>query len=261
MAFVFGSYAKGQEMSESDLDVAVYFRPQGRSLEWEEIREYEGEDLIWSDVERLMGLKTDLIILNRAAATLAYSVLQEGIPIVIKDHSLYLRFLLMISEAAQYFREFTREFWQIKQRSLSLSETDKDRLIRIADFLEMELKDQSQFTNLQQSNFEKDATLRRNVERWVENIVNASIDLAKILLAGEKKKIPETYRQIMESLSSLENFPIDLTQRLGEFTKLRNILAHEYLDIRFQQIQKFLHEGIPHYKILLVFIKNVLKAS
>ena len=36
MAFLFGSFAKGQEIYDSDVDVAVYFKPKTKAIEWEE---------------------------------------------------------------------------------------------------------------------------------------------------------------------------------------------------------------------------------
>ena len=72
-------------------------------------------------------------------------------PVVIKDLSLYWGLFLAVSSAAEDFRKFTREFLEIKQRSRSLSEVDRDHLRRISDSL-------------------SDSSRRRNVERWVENI-------------------------------------------------------------------------------------------
>jgi uncharacterized protein YutE (UPF0331/DUF86 family)/predicted nucleotidyltransferase len=260
MAFVFGSYAKKQQTSESDFDVAVYFKPDDNAheLEWETTKIYPGEDKMWGDIERIVGQRTDFVVMNRAPSTLAYSIMQDGFPIIIKDRAFYLRFFLMISSAAEYFRDFARDFWEIKQRSASLSEIDKDRLIRIADFLNAEIKDYGKFAGLEQKAYQSDASLRRNVERWVENIVNSAIDIAKILLASEKKKIPQTYRETMQELTLLDGFKDDTAEALAGFAKLRNILAHEYLDIRFAQIKKFIQESETVYKELLIFVKNSL---
>ena len=85
MVFVFGSYAKNREMSESDFDIAIYFQPIGSELEWEETKRYDSEDAIWGDVERIVGIKTDLVVLNRAPATLAASIISEGAPIIIEN--------------------------------------------------------------------------------------------------------------------------------------------------------------------------------
>lgn len=259
MAFVFGSYAKGKEIIESDIDIAVYFKPDSRELEWEENKNYEREDEIWGRIERITGLKTDFIVLNRAPSMLAFSVIQTGKPIIIKDYTLYLRFLLTISSAADYFQEFTRDFWEIKQRSQSLSDIDKARLIRIVDFLESELKYYPDFKNLTQAVYESNPATRRNIERWAENIVNSSIDAAKIILASEKRPIPQTYRQIIEDLGLLKDFNPQTAQKLANFSKLRNILAHEYLDIRFNQINRFIQESEQAYQELVEFIKQFVR--
>jgi uncharacterized protein YutE (UPF0331/DUF86 family)/predicted nucleotidyltransferase len=256
MAFLFGSYATGRFMPESDLDIAVYFKPEGREVEWEETGSYGEEDQIWRDLERIAGVDTDLVVLNRAPATLAASILGEGIPIVIKNRALYLRLFLQVSEAAESFREFTRDFWAIKQRSASLTDADRGRLIRIADFLEAELRDLPGFADLDKATYENDPAVRRNVERWVENIVNACIEIAKILLAADRKRIPQTYREALEELAFLDGFDREAAVRLSGFAKLRNILAHEYIDIRFLQIRKFILESEPAYRALLGFVKT-----
>lgn len=171
---------------------------------------------------------------------------------------MYLRFLLIISSAAEYFKEFVHEFWKIKQRSLSISEDDKIRLIRILDFLETEIRDYYEFSTITQQVYESDNALRRNVERWVENIVNSSIDIAKIVLASEKKRIPQTYREILWEMSLFSDFPQETAESLAKFAKMRNILAHEYLDIRFRQIRQFIDESENSYRKLIDFVKKFI---
>jgi len=125
MAFIFGSRAKGQETSESDADVAVYFKPASGYLEFEKSVEYKDENKIWGDVEKILGISTDLVVLNRAPATIADSIIREGEPIIIKNQKIYLDFLLRATSDATDFREFVKDFWEIKQRSRSLSPQDK----------------------------------------------------------------------------------------------------------------------------------------
>lgn len=258
MAFIFGSQANNLAMAESDADIAVYFKPASQELEWEEERTYPNEDQIWSDVEKIIGLRTDLVVLNRAPAALASSVVEGGEPIIIKDERLYRRFWLAVSAAAEDFRDFVTDFWHIKEHSQSLSSVDKERLMRTVDFLEAELGDGVSFKNLTRKTYETDAALRRNVERWAENIVNASIDIAKIILASEKKRLPQTYREILEELAQLENFDEGNAQVLAKFSKLRNILAHEYLDIRFNHIRDFIREYARPYRAIVDFVKGKL---
>jgi len=261
MAFIFGSCAKGHETIESDIDIAVYFYPETSELEWEETVSYEGEDEIWNEVEKITRIKTDMVVLNRAPSTLAYSILQEGFPIIIKDHSLHLRFYLLISAAAEDFRNLVKDFWKIKNRSSSLTEIDRDHLIRILDFLESELADYEEFSKIDRKLYLTASATRRNVERWIENIVNSSIDIAKILLASDGRKIPQTYREILQNLSLFRNFNCKTAEKLAGFSKLRNILAHEYVDIRYRQIENFIQNGEMVYKELESFVRTYLEET
>ncbi|MBN2038723.1 MAG: DUF86 domain-containing protein [Spirochaetes bacterium] len=258
MAFIFGSYSRHNETSESDFDIAIYFSPEENKIEWEEEKIYPYEDIIWTDLEKITGINTDLIVLNRAPSNLAYSVIQDGIPIIIKDYAYYLRFFLCISSAAEDFRDYIADYWKIKQRSKSISEIDRIRLIKTIDFMETELKDYDLFKDITDKDYNTDAYKRRNIERWVENIINSSIDIAKILLASEGHKMPQTYRLVLNNLSDLDDFDADIGQKLSKNAKLRNILALEYLDIRFRQIKDYLIESDTIYSYLIEYTKRKL---
>lgn len=261
MAFVFGSYAKNRQNTESDIDVAAYFTTVGSEINVEENIFFESEDEVWGDIEKIVGIRTDFLVLNRASASVAWSAINEGIPIVVKNRDLYLRFLLRASRAAEDWRETVRDFLKIKERSRSLSDTDRARLTKIIDFFESELADYDTFAAFSEKEYRTDAAGRRNIERWAENLVNASIDIAKIILASQKKNIPDTYREMLRELSFSENFSEESAEKLSSFVKLRNVLAHEYLDVRFYHIKKFTGEAKNVYGDLLLFAKNFLSAG
>lgn len=115
MAFLFGSWAKGYEGMESDVDIAVYFKPKANILEWQEPVYYERENRIWLDLERIIGKEVDLLVLNRAPATVADNA-SKGIPIIIKDRNLYMDFLFRITSEAADFREWVDDFWRLKEK-------------------------------------------------------------------------------------------------------------------------------------------------
>ena len=115
MVFLFGSHAKRMTHRGSDVDVAVYLRPRGNSLEYEEFdAKYDAEDEIWLDMERLLMKNVDLIVLNRARSSIANSAIQ-GRPIIIKDRVLYLDFMLRVTSEAEDYREMVEDYWKIKQ--------------------------------------------------------------------------------------------------------------------------------------------------
>ncbi|MFH1956715.1 MAG: HepT-like ribonuclease domain-containing protein [Patescibacteria group bacterium] len=260
MAFVFGSQAKKSARAGSDWDIAVYFKPESGRLECEEEVFYKQEAVVWNDLESILKCPVDLIILNRAPATLAFPIINKGEPIIIKNKSVYLKFLLAISSLAIDFRQFMRDFRTIKARSRSLNIEDKDNLIKLLDFIETELNDFDKYKNLDFATYTNNREKKRSVERWVENIVNASIDIAKILLASEKKQLPDTYGDILKLLVSMPNFSEEISNKLAFFVGLRNLMAHEYLDLRFSQIQEFIKE-VKIYRYLIEYTDNFLKKN
>ena len=261
MAFLFGSFAKGQAVYDSDVDIAVYFKPEKQKIELEEDKIYPGENQIWEDVEKIIKRNVDLVILNKARPLVAFDVLQTGMPIIIKNRSLYWNFYSLIHSSALDFMEFSQDYRLVKERSNSLSETDKERLARLTEFLEEEVKSYEDFKNLEWKEYSLNRHIKRDVEHWLENIVNASIDTVKIVLASEKLPRPETYKDTMKSLEVIRGeFDKKTAEKLSELTSLRNIITHEYLDIRWRQIQEFIKTSRPSYEYLIEFVKkNYLK--
>ena len=135
----------------------------------------------------------------------------------------------------------------------------KYRLIKHITFLENELNDYEIFKALSWDEYNKDRSRRRDVERWIENIVNSSIDISKIILFSEKKTLPDTYKDIIAFLALLPDFNEDNVKKLAECVKLRNIISHEYLDIKWLPIKRFISESKPLYEDFLKQVKDYLE--
>ena len=115
MSFIFGSWAKDQEGLESDLDIAVYFKPKTNILEWQADSYFETEKKIWLEIEKIVKREVDFLVLNRAPATVADAALR-GIPVVIKDRKSYMDFLLRVTSEAMDFRQWVDGYWKLKER-------------------------------------------------------------------------------------------------------------------------------------------------
>lgn len=137
-----------------------------------------------------------------------------------------------------------------------LAPADKDRLLRYLDFLDSELNDFSKFSKTDWKTYNTNRDLRRNIERWIENLINCSIDLAKVLLLVEEQKIPQTYKDILKELGTTPYFDEAFGESLARWAVLRNILAHEYLDIRWKTIKGFLNSAEPLFRRLSDTIKT-----
>jgi len=258
MAFLFGSQATGQSGAESDTDVAVYFWPRvKRDLEWEEDKSYPAHDDIWSAVERISPTPvTDVVVLNRATAIVAANIVENGVPLVIKDRDLLWRFWLAVTDAAEEFRQIKEDWRATRKRSRSLSDYDRERLRDRLEFMETELSDLEKFSDLTYQQYLADRDRRRNVERWVENIVNASIDIAKTLLASERRETPMRYADVLLALGGLPHFQVAAAKQMALFAKTRNWLAHEYLDMSFDRIRQFVTIAGDTYPHLIDFARK-----
>jgi uncharacterized protein YutE (UPF0331/DUF86 family) len=131
-------------------------------------------------------------------------------------------------------------------------------LIRILDFIDMELGAQDQFADMTRAASLGDGNLRRNVERWAENLVSASIDVAKIVLASQRMPMPQTYRETLASLGAVSAFA-DFSDELASFAAVRNLLAHEYLNLRFPELQRIVDRAQSLYGELVNATRQWLK--
>ena len=135
----------------------------------------------------------------------------------------------------------------------------QQRLLRHLDFLEIEIKDYAKFENLKQNDYVSDIDKRRNVEKWIENIINSSIDISKIVLTLEGINLPDNYKGIVASISAVKDFSKVESEVLSQWVKFRNIVVHEYLDIRWPSIRKFIDQTEPYYRCLLEKAKEYLE--
>lgn len=219
--FLFGSAAAGRLRSDSDLDVALYQESMGM-LEIEAERELEQEADIQIAMERATQRNVELLNLNRAPATVCAAALVTGHPVLMRDAAFHSRYFLAVTAVASDFLP--------------------TRLQRNLDFIETELEDRGQFRGVTLERYRADRNLRRNLDRWVEMLINAALDVGKVVLASERRPVPYTYGQILTELESVESFS-DLAGQLRPFAALRNVLAHEYLELRFNRVAHFANTG------------------
>lgn len=244
MAFLFGSQMEGRIHSGSDWDLAVYFNPlrNGR-IEWEEHGHEYPERETREEISDILKVdNVDLIVLNRVPAVVADTAIR-GLPLVIKDHNLWLEFMLRVTGAAEDFREFARDYSKIYQRSLSLTRQDAYSLDRRLMFIDDEWGVFIDYINLTWQEYQSDRARQRIVERSIEKLMNAVIDISKMVLASEKRPIPESSREVVLQTGLIKPFSTELTEKLSKWVGLRNILAHEYLDYRWKEISEFLREA------------------
>ena len=140
-----------------------------------------------------------------------------------------------------------------------MKEEAKVRLIKHIGFLEEELKDYVLFRQVTWKDYKANRSTRRDLERWIENIINSSIDIAKVILSSEEISLSDTYREVILSLSLVKGFDSKEAEELSKWVRFRNIISHEYLDIKWASIKRFIGETESLYKRFLNNVKEYVK--
>ena len=260
MAFLFGSRAKGETNihESSDWDVAVYFKPEGGRIE----RDAQKRDFseirrnMWSELSGILETDgIDIVVLNQAHAPIAAAAI-NGAPLVIKSRRIYVEFMLIVIKEAYDFYQTAHHYYEIFSRSASLNEEDAVSLERRLAFLEAELGSLPKYKGISWQQYQSDDEKRKILEKTIENLVNATIDASQIVLASSRKPIPHSYRGILLEAASELAFSEKESQTFSGGAEVRNILAHEYLDYRWKDIQWFLENVAP---LLPAFINEIKK--
>ncbi|NIM11745.1 MAG: DUF86 domain-containing protein [Candidatus Aminicenantes bacterium] len=142
-----------------------------------------------------------------------------------------------------------------------MTQESEDRFIRHLNFLEEELKDYTKFKKLTREEYLKKRDKRRNVERWVENLINSTVDICRMILNIEGMAVPDTYRATVSMISTVGGLEEVGADKLSKWVRFRNIVAHEYLDIKWNSIKKFIDETETLYKNFVVIIKQYVKSK
>lgn len=137
---------------------------------------------------------------------------------------------------------------------------DKSKLIPYVDYIEKEFQFLSGYEReVDWKVYESQRSKRLEVERWVESLINATLDISKILLSAMEKEIPETSREVLFRIGSHIYDQEEETETFSELAKIRNTLAHRYLDLKWGDIKRFLQIAPQLYPPFLNYIKREIE--
>lgn len=138
-----------------------------------------------------------------------------------------------------------------------MNQTDKTKLIPHIRFIEKEMEFLEIYKreidwNVYQSQREK----RLEVERWTECVINAVLDTSKMLFSINREDVPETSRDLLFKIGAYIYKKEEDALSFSELARIRNTLAHRYLDLKWNDIKRFLQIA-P--ELLPAFLDHVKK--
>ena len=93
----------------------------------------------------------------------------------------------------------------------------------------------------------------------LQKAIQASIDLANVVIAKEGLGLPNTYRQSFEILSKQQVIDQTLTAKMSSMVGFRNISVHDYEQIKPAIVHSIVKNHLIDFEIFYTIILNRCK--
>ena len=131
----------------------------------------------------------------------------------------------------------------------------RGRIGESLQFITEEIKEfESEYANKMFNNYQEDKKLQKLMDRTVENILTALIEVCGTILAQEGVDV-ENYGEALAKCCKLLGLSEEEQRNLSKLAVQRNRLAHRYLNFRWQAIKTY----VDSEDIILKIIDLILK--
>ncbi len=131
----------------------------------------------------------------------------------------------------------------------------KGRILESIRFISGELKEfDAEYSERTWKEYQEDGKLQKLMDRTVENILTALIEICGTVLTEEGIGV-ESYGDALGRCGKLFCFSEDEQEHLSRLAIQRNRLAHRYLNLRWQAIKMFAEKR----NLILELIGKILK--
>lgn len=118
----------------------------------------------------------------------------------------------------------------------------KGRIPETVQFIAKEMKEyDDEYAKLTWEEYQRDSKMQKIVDRTVENILNALVEVCGTILA-EEGKTAENYAEVLKKAAEMLDFKRDETRELSKLASHRNRLVHRYLNMKWQAIKAYKEE-------------------
>lgn len=115
----------------------------------------------------------------------------------------------------------------------------KGRIAESLQFISGELKEfDDDYASKTWEDYQKDKKIQKLIDRTVENILTALIEVCGTILTQEGISV-ENYAQVLGECGKKFGFSVKEQEELSKAAIQRNRLAHRYLNFRWQAISMF----------------------
>ncbi len=132
----------------------------------------------------------------------------------------------------------------------------RGRISESLQFITGEIKEfESEYASKKFSHYQEDKKLQKLMDRTVENILTALIEVCGTMLAQEGVDV-ENYGEALAKCCKLLGLSEEEQSNLSKLAIQRNRLAHRYLNFRWQAIKTYVDSKDAILKVIDLILKR-----
>ena len=118
----------------------------------------------------------------------------------------------------------------------------RGRISESLQFITEEMKEfEIEYSTKTWQDYQRDKKLQKLMDRTVENIFTALIEISGTLLT-EKGVASESYSDVLKKIGEFFSFSEEEQEILAKLALARNRLAHRYLNFRWQAVSMYINQ-------------------
>ncbi len=130
------------------------------------------------------------------------------------------------------------------------------RIIESLQYIARELKEfENDYQSKTWQEYQNDTKLQKLIDRTVENILTALIEICGTILTQESIRV-ESYAQVLKECAKHLGFSENEQNIFAQLAVQRNRLAHRYLNFRWQTIEMFKNNRHAISKLLQTILNR-----
>lgn len=95
----------------------------------------------------------------------------------------------------------------------------------------------------------------------LQEAIEACLDIANHIIAARGLKRSETYSDMFQRLAENQILKDDLSDRLSDMARFRNLLVHQYTEIENQRVHEIIKENLSDIEEFLKSIVPLLESE
>lgn len=232
-AYLYGSFVKGTNNKESDLDIAIYIDENQKPAS----SKYGYRSYLISEIQAFKTKDIDLIILNESPNLITFNVLKEGRLLFSKSNKIHNAFKKRIMD------NYT------DRNKYNLFKTKLNKLNRNIELL-------NQYKGIPFSNLNNNINKIWTIERGIQLCLKLMLDIGKYILL-RKDIAGKDNEEILQKLIEQNIIPKRLGENIIEMEIMNLIENHNSLEEK--QLNYLLTNGIDDFEKIAFYINRYLE--